>query len=360
MDWNLGRISELATGYWPAALLSAAVELGVFEALAARPADAAGLARRLETAERATGEMLDALAAVGLLEREAGGRYRLDAGAAPFLDPASSSCLLDALRFNTDLYPLWGRLAQAVRTGAPVIAPQAHLGRDASRTRRFAMGMHSRALGLAPALLPALDMAGCATLLDLGCGPGTFSRMLAERAPGLRVTQFDLPGVVEVARALAADSPAAARIDFRTGDYRRDDLGGPYDAALYCGALHQEDPATARELLSRVAGVLRPGGRVWVVDLMLESDRRGPPFAHLFSINMMLTSPIGRVFSIGEARRVLKTAGFTVEDSCRLGPLPYAVLRGRRRSSAAGRAQPRSVAPRTSLPRTSRSKGLRT
>jgi SAM-dependent methyltransferase len=334
MPWTMGRLMELATGYWPAAALSAAVELRIFEALGGgRSRTAPELAETRGLSERGAAELLDTLTALGLLSRDDRGAYALVPDAAAFLDPVSPSCLLPALEFNADLYPLWGRLAQAVRMGAPVLPPAAHLGQDAGRTRRFAMGMHSRALGLAPALLPALGLepgGGRFDLLDVGAGPGTFSRALAEGNPRLYVTQFDLPAVLAVAEDLAGASPARDRIGFRPGDYRGDDLGGPYDGVLYCGALHQENPSTAGILFRRIWSALKPGGRLWLVDLMIAPDRNGPAFAHLFSLQMLLTSPFGRVFAEDEALALLAAAGFHSPDLRRLDRLPYTVIRADR------------------------------
>lgn len=325
MGWTMQSLMDLATGYWRSAALTAAVELGLFEAMAGAGTTAAEAAGRADAAPRHTRQLLDALVAMGLAAAE-GGRYRLDPEAARFLDPASPACLLGALRYNAGLYPLWGRLAQGVRTGAPVVPPHTHLGEDPQATRRFAMGMHSRALGLAPHLLPAIEPPDPGTLLDVGAGPGTFSRMLAERHAGVRVTQLDLAPVLAVARELAASSPAAGRLTFAEADYRAADYGGPYDAALYCGALHQESPETAAAVMRRIAAAVCPGGRVWVVDLMLDDGGTGPLFPCLFSLGMSLTSPMGRVFEAGEAGSIIEGAGFRGTTIRRLTEIPYTVI----------------------------------
>lgn len=332
MNWDMAHLMQVATGYWPAAALIAAVELGVFEALAdgveRAPSD---LAAQLRTDERALIELLDALAALDALDRTRDGAYRIASGAAPVLDPARPGSQIEALRYNRDLYPLWGKLGDAVRAGAPVIPPSAHLGADPGRTRRFALGMHSRALGLASRLLPALrcppdDAGEKFQLLDIGAGPGTFSRLLAEQDARLHVIQLDLPPVLAVARELTADSPAARRIFFHPADYRTDPFTGPMDGALYCGALHQESPETAAALFRKIWDALRPGGHLWVADLMTASGRRGPLMAHLFSLNMLLTSPRGRVFAEDEVAELLRAQGFEPPAIRRCEIEPYCVI----------------------------------
>ncbi len=329
-EWTVSELMDLATGYWPAAALSAAVELGVFEALAAGERSADAVAARCGASAGHVADLLDALASIGLLRRDGAG-FAFDPGAARFLDPSSPACMIDALRMNLDLYPLWGRLAATVRDGKPAIPPGAHLGQDPARTRRFVLAMHGRALGMAAEMLPAIDPGpGVATLLDVGAGPGTFSRLLAESRPRLRVTHLDLPPVQAIAQELGASSPAAARIDYRPGDYRADGYGGPYDAVLYCGALHQENPASARGVFGRIRDALRPGGTVRVVDLMREPGRAAPAFACLFSLTMRLTSPFGRVFDAGEAAALLLDAGFEAPDIRPVAGIPYHCITARR------------------------------
>jgi len=315
------RLMELATAYWPAAALMAAVELGVFERLTGAARSAGELAREMSTDPRMTDDLLRALAAFGVLERR-GTRYQIAKAFAPFLRVDGEGCLLDALRYNCDLYPLWGRLAETIRSGTPAAPAAAHLGGDPERVRRFVLGMRSRARAMAERLLPVIRFAPRGTLLDLGSGPGLFSQRLAERHPELQVILFDLPPVLEAARPGVEASSAAPRIHFHPGDYRRDALPGPVDAVLFCGALHQESEASARSLFRRIRAALKPGGALTVVDLMRD-DAIHPAFATLFSLNMKLFNPEAGVFEGAWVARELVRAGFEMVRVRAVSPLPY-------------------------------------
>jgi len=329
MSWTIDRFVELTTGYWPACVMSAAVELGLFDVLDGKGASAVEASSRLGTAQRNTEELLNALTALEVLEKrsESGAAiYKIKPSAAQFLTRSGSFCILDALKYNSDLYPLWGRLASSVKSGSPVIPPGAHLGGDPARTRRFTMGMHSRALAMSPSLIPSLDMKGRSRLLDIACGPGTFSSQLADRYLGLQVTLFDLPPILAVAKELAAVRASASRISFHSGDYHIDKLPGGHDAVLFSGALHQEKHDDAVNLMKKIYDAMEPGGRLFVVDMMLQSDRTAPAFSVLFSINMMLTSPAGRVYCEDEVRQILAETGFEDTTCKRLTECPYWVV----------------------------------
>jgi SAM-dependent methyltransferase len=322
MSWTFARMMELATGYWSSAALNAAVELGVFECLSERPRTASEVAGHLGLSPRTTADLLGVLRGLGLLEEE-GGRYSIASGVARFLRADGECCLLDALRFNRDLYHVWGRLPDALRSGTAAVPPQAHLGEDAERTRRFVQGMHSRALAMMEAVVPVIRVPTQGVLLDLGSGPGTFSRRLAELHPSLRVTLFDLPAVLDIARELSRASPAADRLAYHAGDYRRDPLPHPVDAILFCGALHQETETSALDVFGRAREALRPGGTLTVIDLMLDADRSQPVFAALFSLNMKLFNPESGVFEVPRVAALLEKAGLRVDQTRALANLPY-------------------------------------
>lgn len=332
MHWTIERMMDLATGYWQSGVLTAAVELNLFDALERKAATAEDVAKKLGTAPFHTAELMNALAALGILEKTGGSDanpevlFRIRPSAAQYLTRSGDYCILDALKFNTDMYPLWSKLSDTVRNGRPALPPGAHLGGDPSRTRRFVVGMHSRALAMAPALIPALDMTRRAKLLDVASGPGTFSAMLADKYPELSVTMFDLPPVLDVARGLVRDRQSAARISFSPGDYHSDPFPSGFDTALYCGALHQEDPESAVAVLKKIYGALEPKGRIYVVDMMLRKGRVEPAFSTLFSLNMMLTSPGGRVFTEIEVREAVAKAGFYNPRLNKLGDCPYWVV----------------------------------
>ncbi|MCX7819740.1 MAG: acetylserotonin O-methyltransferase [Kiritimatiellae bacterium] len=321
-DEGLTRLMNLATGYWASAALVAAVELGVFEAIAAGARTTADIADRCGCSRPHLEDLLRALAALSVVHTTPLG-WQPAQELQVYLNPDSPRSLLPALAINRDLFPLWARLAHAVRTGRPPSEPGRHLGGDTDQTRRFVLAMHSRAMALADQLLPLADPGPVETLLDVGAGPGTLSRLLAERDPRLRITLSDLPPVLEIARELHAASPAASRLCFLPADYRQHrEWGGPYEAILFCGTLHQESPESAADLFDRLRVHLEPNGRLIIVDLMSSGDR-ADPMAALFSLNMRLTSPQGRVWSVQEIAGLLERLGWNIRERRCATALPY-------------------------------------
>jgi len=95
-------------------------------------------------------------------------------------------------------------------------------------------------------------------ILDVGAGTGLLSAMLLLKHPASTITLLDIS---EKMLAVAKERFSGCKnVVFRTGDYSRVDLGGPYD--LICSALsiHHLEPADKRRLFGRIFSVLAPGG----------------------------------------------------------------------------------------------------
>ena len=327
--WNFESLTGLSTGYWASAALNAAVQLNLFAQLTPAGAAADEIAQRAGTSPEMTRLLLDALVGTGILIRQ-GTLYRLEPSAQPFLDPTAPDNLLDALRFNGDLYPLWGQLGPCVQTGQPAQPPKTHLGGDPDRTRRFVKGMHSRGRAIAPILVPALDFPTRGRLLDVASGPGVFSLSFAARHPALQVTLFDLPPILDATRALITEPLAPHQVTFHPGDYHRDPLPADQNALLFCGALHQETPDSVRRLFPSFHAALVPGGRLILADFLLTPSRSEPLFSALFALNMRLLRPTAHVFDETELKSALTDAGF---ESIRFNhpkDCPYCILQATR------------------------------
>ncbi|MGW4528037.1 class I SAM-dependent methyltransferase [Amycolatopsis sp. NPDC004378] len=116
--------------------------------------------------------------------------------------------------------------------------------------------------------LPA-DTAGL-RLLDAGCGTGASTAALLSVAPEARITAFDASGEM-LMRARAKDWPGDVEF-VHTPLERLDGIQGPFDAILTAYLLRNLADPTAG--LSRLRGLLRPGGRIAVHEYSVRDSRR--------------------------------------------------------------------------------------
>ncbi len=307
---DIRQIVDLSSAFYGSAILFSLVELNLCTVIAQTPSPT------LEQLAQATGHdtrglrlLLDAAVAIGLLTKHEG-VYGLSDGATASLVEGAPHDLTRAILYNRDVVSAWSKLSTLVTTGKPVEPPTLHLGDDPARTRRFALSMHGRAMGIGKTVIPALQFPEGARVLDLAGGPGTYALLMAQANPSIVVDTWDLPTISEVAKEITA--PCSDRITCHAGDYHVDTYPeAMYDVVTLFGCLHQESPTSIMDILRRARKALTPKGTLYILDLMTEADHTEPTFAALFAVNMALTTTNGWVFSKEELTAYCHTAGFT-------------------------------------------------
>jgi SAM-dependent methyltransferase len=116
------------------------------------------------------------------------------------------------------------------------------------------------------ALKPWLQLTPRTRVLDVGCGVGRWSRMLAAR--GATVTGMDLsPTMIAEARRRAQSSGIADRCNFIVQDLAQLDAGDQFDLMLGVTVLqHILDPEALRTAVMRMKDHLAPGGRMVLLE----------------------------------------------------------------------------------------------
>ncbi len=326
--WNPGMLLSVSGGYWAGCALQAAVRLKIFTGLATGPLGAEELAARLECDRQATGLLLDALAAMGLVLKE-GEVYRNSEEAENLLVTDSPSYMGHIILHHHHLLDGWAQLDQAVKSGRPV--KKRSYGAELER-ESFLMGMFNLAMAIAPAIAKEINLSGRSRLLDLGGGPGTYAIQFCLANPGLRAVILDRPTTEPFARQTAERFGVGERIEFIGGDFTVDAIsGGPYDVAWLSHILHSNPLEQCRRLLARTVEALEPGGLILVHDFILDDSKDGPEFPALFSLNMLLAGNGGRSYAQGEIREMLEAAG--VVDITRYSfraPNDSSILAGRK------------------------------
>ena len=111
------QILQVGTGFFASKILLSAVEMELFTDLARHPGDLATVQGRLGLHPRGARDFLDALVALGFLQRN-DGIYSNTPETGLFLDKAKPSYVGGILEMaNSRLYHFWGALTTALRTG---------------------------------------------------------------------------------------------------------------------------------------------------------------------------------------------------------------------------------------------------
>jgi precorrin-6B methylase 2 len=323
------KIMQIGMGFFASKTLLSAVELGVFEVLGAGPLSRDDLRNRLALHRRGTADFLDALVALGLLNREGDGAdalYANTADTAAFLNPASPLYLGGILRMaNSRLYHHWGHLTDALRTGLPQSEDKQNGGRDffgaiyadPQRLAEFLDAMAGRQLGNFIALADTFDFGRFTTICDVGGAGGALSIAIARRHQSVRCISYDLPEVTAIARMKIEAAGLSEWILAQSGNFLTDDLPSA-DIITMGNILHDWDLATKEHLIRKAYTALPEGGAFIVIENIIDDARRANASGLLMSLNMLVQTPGGYNYSFAQFDEWCRAAGFHRTEQRRL------------------------------------------
>ncbi len=325
-EWNAGRLLGVSGAYWQSCAIHAGVKLDVFTAIGEKGLTGKEVAEKIGGNERSVAMLLNALTAMGLLEKEEDVFSNTDA-AATFLSKDAPGYIGYMLLHHHHLMAQWARLYEGVLSGGPV---ESRINFSDEETREsFLMGMFNIAMRQAPVLTTHVDLSGRSRLLDLGGGPGTYAIHFCRCNPDLRATVYDLPTTRPFAEKTIRKFDLSDRIDFMEGDFLKEGVKGKYDAVWISHILHGEGPEDCARILTKAASALEPGGLIIVHDFILDDTMDGPLHPALFSMNMLLGTDHGQSYSQAQLTSMLADNGF--RDIRRLsykGPTDSAIMTG--------------------------------
>jgi (2Fe-2S) ferredoxin/SAM-dependent methyltransferase len=319
------ELEQSIRGFMESRIILTAIELDVFTA-AGDGADAEAIAARCGADARATGLLLDALVALGLLAKS-DGKWRTTPVSKRFLAAGGANDARAALMHQAGLWPRWATLTDCVRAGTTV-QPRGVV-RDEAWTRAFIAAMHRHGSERAPHLVRAVGAEGVSRMLDVGGGSGAYSIAFARANEALHAEILDLGPVLAIAKEHVEAAGLASRVSLREGDLRTDDLGSGYDLILVSAICHMLGEEENLALVRRCHDALAPGGRLVISDFILDETRAAPRQAALFSINMLVGTERGRSYTEGEYRSWIAASGLEPTGPVRI-PGPAALMIGTR------------------------------
>jgi len=298
VELDPGHIMQVGMGFWPSKTLLSAVELELFTELGAESLEGEEIGRRLGLHDRGIYDFLDALVALGLLERDGEGgqgRYRNTAETATFLNKRGPAYIGGILEMaNTRLYRFWGDLTEALKTGEPQnevkhtgSAMFEELYSDPARLEQFMRAMQGISVGNFQALAETFDFSRYHSVCDVGGATGILSATLAARHPHLHCTTFDLPVVAPIAEKEINAAGLSDRVAVASGDFFADPL--PRADVITMGLiLHDWNLDRKRQLIRSAYEALPDGGAFIVVENLIDDERRQNAFGLMMSLNMLI------------------------------------------------------------------------
>ena len=310
------KILETGLAFWASKTLLSAVEIGLFTELAGGPQGFESLRGRMGLHPRAARDFFDALTALGFLSKS-GDTYANTPETDIFLDKKKPSYVGGILEMaNPRLYPFWGHLTEALRSGLPQSEIKnggpgffAALYADPARLREFLSSMTGLSHGANLTIARKFPWSDYRTFVDVGTAQGDLAAQIAIANPHLAGVGFDLPEVAPTFEEYCAATGTAERLSFTSGNFLHDPL--PKGDVLLMGhILHDWDLPTKKLLIKKAFDALPAGGALVVYEAIIDDARSKNAFGLLMSLNMAIETTGGFDYTGVDCSAWMREAGF--------------------------------------------------
>src|SRR5262245_17914809 len=320
------RLGLKIAAYHDAALLHAAIVLGLPERMGKRRIPADALATGLGGSAPHLHRLLRGLASLGICAEARDGTFAL----------TPRRCLLPGARLRQKVQIVvaqywrpWANLAASVAAGKPAFEQVfghnvAHWRRDHTEAGAlFDSYLAHDALAQTPAIVSTLDLSEVESVADLGGGYGGLLAGLLQVNRNLRGILFDRPHLIEAALPFLQAQGVADRAERIGGDLLTA-IPVEADLSVLNGVLQQWDDAHARAILGNCRKAMPQGTRLAIVERLLPEQAADDPAAIMLDLHMMAITG-GRVRSLAELEAMLSDAGFGQAEARPTPPGHFAI-----------------------------------
>ena len=311
------HILQVGLGFWASKTLLSAVEMEVFTELAKHPEDLETLRGRLGLHSRSARDFFDALVALKFLERR-DGRYYNTPSTDFFLDKRKPSYIGGILEMaNHRLYPFWGHLTTALRTGLPQNEirdgspnPFEALYAEPARLKEFLKAMTGVSHAANLAIAQKFPWSKYRSAVDVGTAQGDLITQVALAHPHLEGVGFDLPEVAPIFEEYIEINRLSGRVKFVPGSFMEQPLPKA-DVIMMGHILHDWNLEVKQMLVRKAYDALLPDGAFIVYESIIDDDRSRNAFGLLMSLNMLIETADGFDYTGADCSQWMKQAGFS-------------------------------------------------
>lgn len=333
---NPTKILETGFGFWGSKVLLTAVELELFTKLGSKGLRGDEIEQALKLHPRGTWDFLDALVAMGFLDREGDGVkaiYSNTTETAEFLDKTKSSYIGGILEMlNARLFNYWNDLGTALKTGQPQNEIKHHrkpmfeeLYSQPERLEQFMSAMRGLSMANFSAFAEKFDFSKYKTLCDVGGATGLLSSLVAKQHAHMQCITFDLPPVAPIAKKWLQQDQLLDRVDVVSGDFLKGSLAEA-DVITMGMILHDWNLEKKKHLIKLAYDALPAGGAFVAIENLIDDARRQNAFGLLMSLNMLIEFGDAFDFTGADFKGWCKEAGFKKFEVIHLaGPCSAAV-----------------------------------
>jgi hypothetical protein len=306
-------MNRMITGYWSTQMVYVASALRLADLIAKNSQTAEELAQQTKTHAPSLYRLLRGLASLGIFTEDSARRFSMTPLAECLRSDVPGSQWALAVMSGEEHYKAWGELLYSVQTGKiafdklygmPVFE---FLSQNVEQAKTFdaaMVGIHGRETA---AMTDAYDFSGLKVLADVGGGNGSLLSFVLKKHPSLKGILYDLPGVVERAKADLQKVGVADRCQVIGGSFFESIPSGA-DAYLMRHIIHDWDDEKSTLILRNIHRAMKDDARLLLIEGVIPPGNE-PNFGKLLDLTM-LTIPGGKERTEKEYRELFKAGGF--------------------------------------------------
>lgn len=292
-------------------VLFAANRLKIFTLLAEGEMTVDEIAASTSARIRPLEGLLDVCVALGLLRRQ-DDRYANSHMSDAYLVEGRPLYLGDIIEVQSIEAGYWERLYDTVLGGGK--GGGEGVEREIS-PELFAKAMNNLGmLGEAAALANLVDLAGCRTMVDVGCGSGLYSITLCRHYPELKAILLDREEVLLITDRFIKKSSLQDRMSIRPADILEDPFGTDVDVVLLSDVLYQ-DRSTCIRILQSAYDALAPEGLLVIRGYFTDPKSSQAVFGSFFALGRLLFDENRDIISIPLLHSWIEKVGFKITAS---------------------------------------------
>jgi len=297
-------------------ILLAALDFNVFSVLGKKALPVKQVASLTKTKLEGMEILLNALAAMGVLNKNKN-IFRNTPVTYKYFCKSSPDFRVGTVMLKLDSRGEYENFSKIIKKG------RNHKGfesKDDPKFRKlFTYAMYERSELSADKVADAVSQKRVGKLLDLGCGPGSYTAAILKKDKTATATLMDRAVAIKVARKIYKTQSVYNRLHFVSGDFFDDEFGEGYDTVLLSNIIHIYNVKENKIIFKKINKALKRGGRFILYDLFLNNSKTEPYDAALFAITMLLYTKTGKSYAFGEVDSLLRNAGFARIKKIKIG-----------------------------------------
>ena len=301
-------IREFVNHYQKSRILLTAFELDIFTVLKKSSKTSAAVAKTIITDLRATDRLMNALCAIGFLEKK-NDLFKNTSFSSNFFVKGEPE-YMSGIMHSVNQWDTWSTLTSCVRKGTSVSKRPKNINdRDNSWLEAFISAMHYRASRQAASIIDKIELNGVKKVLDVGGGSGAFAMAFVKASKDISATVFDLPNVTPITLKYIKDEKMTKKVDTVSGDYNKDVFPKAYDIVFLSAVIHINSYKNNVKLIKKCVASLNKGGKIIIQDQVMNNDRINPSTGALFALNMLTGTQEGDTYTENEIIEWFDKAG---------------------------------------------------